>query len=136
MEGVGYRLRLDSKEGKLIQNSLASTEAAMKNILGLALCVIIALVVAVGLYAVYAVGKQAGSKSQMQFTSSGPTVDQLIQLSELAVLRVQVSDVLIGGNDNARIAILVRGDADMSVDLSKTEVAKKSAAGAASDHGV
>jgi hypothetical protein len=55
------------------------------------------------------------------------TVEQFREVSELATLRLEVSDVLesrVGGfTGGASALVLVRGDVDLSVDLSKAELA-------------
>lgn len=70
----------------------------------------------------YYLGHSHAFAERPQYSSSGPTVDQLTQLSDLVVLRVQVSDVLQAKSKGTQMAILVRGDADIAVDLSKAEI--------------
>jgi hypothetical protein len=54
--------------------------------------------------------------------SSGPTIDHLESLSELVCLRVHVSDVLVGENDNYRGSWLIKGDAVLAIDLRQAKI--------------
>lgn len=60
-----------------------------------------------------------------QFTSSGPTVQQLESLGHLTVLRLTVADVLEGRGHGYRGAWLIRGDALYSIDLRKATLQSK-----------
>lgn len=54
--------------------------------------------------------------------SSGPTIEHLETLSDLICLRVHISDVLVGENDNVRGSWLVKGDAVLGIDLRQGKV--------------
>ncbi len=67
-----------------------------------------------------------GHRSQpAQVVSHGLRIDEVRKIARLAVLRVQVADVIEGNNHGATAAVLVRGDADMAVDLDRIEIADK-----------
>jgi hypothetical protein len=58
--------------------------------------------------------------------SAGPTVQQIQELADLIVLRVQVADVLEGEHSRgAKMAVLVRGDCDLTIDLSRARIVEK-----------
>lgn len=57
-----------------------------------------------------------------EFAYAGPTFAEIQQLADLAVLRVQVTDVLEGRNNGARMALLVRGDYELAVDLAQVQI--------------
>jgi len=54
--------------------------------------------------------------------TTGPTVQHLESLSQLVCLRVSVSDVLVGENDDCRGSWLVRGDAVLAIDLKQAKI--------------
>jgi hypothetical protein len=55
--------------------------------------------------------------------SLGPRVQEIQELSELVALRVQVADVLMAEHSHgAEMALLVRGDCDLTIDLAQAEV--------------
>lgn len=80
---------------------------------------------AAGLAAVGYIGYQAGIQQHgpVQVTSTGPKIEDVRAIAKLAVLRVQVANVLEGQNAGAVGIVLVRGDADMAVDLERIEIA-------------
>lgn len=49
----------------------------------------------------------------------GPRIEDVRRIAKLAVLRVQVADVIEGRTAGALAAVLVRGDADLTVDLDR-----------------
>lgn len=57
-----------------------------------------------------------------QLTSSGPRIEEVRRIAKLAVLRVQVANVIEGRTAGARAAVLVKGDADITVDLDQIEI--------------
>jgi len=57
-----------------------------------------------------------------QFTSSGPRIEEVRRIAKLAVLRVQVANVIEGRTAGAQAAVLVKGDADITVDLDQIEI--------------
>ena len=58
--------------------------------------------------------------------SSGPTIEQVQELSELVVLRLQIADVLYNdGIPGAKMAVLVRGDCDLVVDLHRAKILER-----------
>jgi hypothetical protein len=57
--------------------------------------------------------------------SQGPTIERLESLARLVTLRIGVADVLVGTGPNCRGAWLIRGDALLAVDLSKTAITEK-----------
>lgn len=60
-----------------------------------------------------------------QLVSHGLRIDEVRKIAKLAVLRVQVADVIEGNNHGAMAAVLVRGDADIAVDLDQIQIADK-----------
>jgi hypothetical protein len=82
------------------------------------------LVVGLGaaIWGAYEFGRQRGGS---RFSSSGPRIDEVREIARLAVLRVQVADVIEGDTAGARAAVLVKGDADMAVDLERIEIADR-----------
>jgi|GEM_PF-2492737 len=60
--------------------------------------------------------------SPRHVVSAGPRVEDVRRIARLAVLRVQVADVIEGRNAGARALVLVRGDADISIDLDGIEI--------------
>jgi hypothetical protein len=60
--------------------------------------------------------------SAVQAWSSGPTIEHLESLSELVCLRVHVSDVLVGENDQYRGSWLIKGDAVLAIDLRQAKI--------------
>jgi len=81
---------------------------------------------AVGLLAALWTAFQAGRQTRSsQFRSSGPRVEEVRQIAKLAVLRVQVADVIEGNTAGAKAAVLVKGDADIAVDLDQIELAER-----------
>ncbi len=71
------------------------------------------------LWTAYELGRQTSSSS---FVSAGPRIEEVREIAKLAVLRVQVADVIEGDTAGARAAVLVKGDADMAVDLERIEI--------------
>jgi hypothetical protein len=59
---------------------------------------------------------------QPSFTSTGPRIEDVRKIAKLAVLRVQVANVIEGNTAGARAAVLVKGDADIAVDLDQVEI--------------
>ncbi len=49
--------------------------------------------------------------------SAGPRIEDVRRIARLAVLRVQVADVIEGRTAGGRAVVLVRGDCDIAVDL-------------------
>jgi hypothetical protein len=90
---------------------------------GNSLITVIALAL-VAIVVAYFAGRHA-SPSQRSY-SQGPTLHALERLSELVVVRPQISDVVIGENDNLKGSWLVKGDALISVDLSKAIISDAS----------
>jgi hypothetical protein len=80
---------------------------------------------AAGLAAVGYLGYQVGTQQHgpVQITSAGPKIEDVRAIAKLAVLRVQVANVLEGQNAGATGIVMVRGDADMAVDLDRIEIA-------------
>jgi hypothetical protein len=70
-------------------------------------------------------GRAHSAPTPPQFTSSGPTVQQLESLGHLTVLRLTVADVLEGRGHGYRGAWLIRGDALYSIDLRKAAIQSK-----------
>ncbi|HNQ24662.1 MAG TPA: DUF4230 domain-containing protein [Phycisphaerae bacterium] len=62
--------------------------------------------------------------------SLGPTIEQVRELAELIVLRVQIADVLYNNDETgARMALLVRGDCDLVIDLDRAAIIEKDEVG-------
>jgi hypothetical protein len=55
--------------------------------------------------------------------SAAPRIEEVREIAKLAVLRVQVSDVIEGRNAGGRALVLVHGDADLAIDWGLIEVA-------------
>jgi hypothetical protein len=61
--------------------------------------------------------------SNISIHSAGPTIKQVQELADLIVLRVQIADVLYNDDDSgAKMAMLVRGDCDLIVDLNEARI--------------
>jgi len=94
-------------------------------LLGLAFRVALIVLVAVAAMWVYAAKEPP---QQPKFVSLGPTVEEAQKLSELITLRIYISDVLIGSDEqwigNVEAAFLIKGDALISVDLAQMQIAK------------
>ncbi len=60
-----------------------------------------------------------------RITSSGPRIEEIRKIAKLAVLRVQVANVLEGTNAGGRAAVLVKGDADIALDLDRIRIADR-----------
>ncbi len=60
-----------------------------------------------------------------QIVSVGPRIEDIRRIARLAVLRVQVADVIEGRNAGARAVLLVKGDADIMVDFGAIEIADR-----------
>jgi len=54
-----------------------------------------------------------------------PRIEEVRRIAKLAVLRVQVANVIEGTNWGGKAAVLVKGDADISVDLSGIEIVQR-----------
>jgi hypothetical protein len=74
------------------------------------------------LWAAYTLGHRSGSS---HIVSAGPRVEEVRRIAKLAVLRVQVADVIEGRNAGAMAVVLVKGDCDIAVDLSGIEISDK-----------
>ena len=72
------------------------------------------------LWGAFEVGRGNAAKSEI--TSSGPRIEDVRKIAKLAVLRVQVANVIEGQTAGARAAVLVKGDADIAVDLDQVEI--------------
>ena len=58
-------------------------------------------------------------------SSSGPTIERLERLSQLVTSKVTICDVLVGVSEDSKAAFLIRGDALIGLDLSKTVITEK-----------
>lgn len=87
----------------------------MKNLL-------LALMVLIGLLLVGFQAARSLIAPAVTAWSSGPTIERLESLSELVCLRVHVSDVLVGENDNYRGSWLIKGDAVLGIDLRRAMI--------------
>lgn len=64
-----------------------------------------------------------GQRGQSPRTISGaPRIEEVRRIAKLAVLRVQVADVIEGNTAGATAAVLVKGDADIAVDLDQIQI--------------
>jgi len=77
---------------------------------------------AAAIWGAYELGRQTGGS---RFNSTGPRIEEVREIAKLAVLRVQVADVIEGDTAGARAAVLVKGDADMAVDLERIAIADR-----------
>lgn len=57
--------------------------------------------------------------------STGPKIEDVRRIAKLAILRVQVANVIEGQTRGARAIVAVRGDADISLDLDQIEIAER-----------
>lgn len=57
-----------------------------------------------------------GARSAASVVSTAPRIEAVREIAKLAVLRVQVADVIEGRNAGARALVLVHGDADLVID--------------------
>ncbi len=71
-------------------------------------------------WAGYYFGQLSATKS---IVSAGPRIEDVRRIAKLAVLRVQVADVIEGNNGGGRAIVLVKGDADMAIDLDHIQIA-------------
>jgi len=86
---------------------------------------LLAVLLAAALAGVYFAGRQS-APLRVSVTSTGPTVEQIQELADLIVLRVQVADVLEGVHpEGAQMAVLVRGDCDLVIDLTRAAIAQR-----------
>ena len=73
-------------------------------------------------YGAYFFGRQTGTT---HIVSAGPRIEDVRRIAKLAVLRVQVADVIEGHNGGGRALVLVKGDADMAIDLDQIRVTER-----------
>ncbi len=71
------------------------------------------------MWAGYFVGQRT---SASRFVTAGPRIEEVRRIAKLAVLRVQVADIIQGNTAGASGAVLVKGDADMVVDLDRVQI--------------
>ncbi len=74
------------------------------------------------IWAGYQWGQLSTSKSVL---SAGPRIEDVRRIAKLAVLRVQVADVIQGNNNGGRAIVLVKGDADMAIDLDRIQLSDR-----------
>lgn len=70
----------------------------------------------------YFLGQQA---QPTQIVSVGPRIEDVRRLARLAVLRVRVADIIEGSTGGARGLVIVKGDADIAIDLDRIEILDK-----------
>lgn len=90
----------------------------LKTLTNAVILVLVGAAIALGVS--YASGVVGAQKTVI--TSTGPTVEQVKELSELVVYRCQIADVIKGESSAARAAILVKGDCDLAIDLNQAKV--------------
>jgi hypothetical protein len=73
----------------------------------------------------YQLGRCGAAPAPVQLASVGPRIEDVRRLARLAVLRVQVADVIEGRSAGAEAAVFVRGDADLVVDLEQVEIVER-----------
>jgi hypothetical protein len=74
----------------------------------------------------FEVSRRSGAAPGASVSSQrGPRIEDIRQVAELAVLRVQVSDVIEGRNAGGQALVLVHGDADVAVDWSQARLASR-----------
>lgn len=83
---------------------------------------LLAVAVVVVVWGSYEVGQQQGGP---RIVSAGPRIEDVRRIAKLAVLRVQVADVIEGQTGRAKGIVLVRGDADIAVDLDRVRIAAR-----------
>ncbi len=105
-------------------NSRALPAPAMLNPLRWTSPLVLAGIVGL-LWSVYQLGQRAAGRAPAELVSTGPRIEDVRQIAKLAVLRVQVADVIEGRNAGAEAAVLVRGDADVVVDLEQIEITER-----------
>ena len=91
----------------------------------LVLCAVAAAIGLALVLAAFFYGRTWSVPAPPQFTSSGPTIQQLEAMGHLTVLRLSVADVLEGRGHGYRGAWLIRGDALYSIDLRKAAIQSK-----------
>lgn len=74
------------------------------------------------LWGAYSLGQRGKS---VRTISGAPRIEEVRRIAKLAVLRVQVADVIEGNTAGAMAAVLVKGDADISVDLDQIQIAAR-----------
>jgi uncharacterized protein DUF4230 len=57
--------------------------------------------------------------------SSGPTIEHLESIRQLVCLRVHISDVLVGQDDDYRGSWLIKGDAILAIDLGQAKILER-----------
>lgn len=82
------------------------------------------LIAAVLLFGLYFVKREFYDESPTEILSAGPTVEELQQMSELVSTKVIISDILEGENDQYKGTWIIRGDALLTIDLSKATITK------------
>jgi hypothetical protein len=57
--------------------------------------------------------------------STAPRIEDVRRIARLAVLRVEAADVIEGTTAGAKALVLVKGDADLTIDLEQIEIAER-----------
>lgn len=57
-----------------------------------------------------------------RIVSTGPRIEDVRRLARLAVLRVRVADIIEGTTAGAHGLVIVKGDADIAIDLDRIEI--------------
>ena len=81
---------------------------------------ILAVAVLIVIGAVSFLGGSASKKDEP--TSSNPTITEVQELGELVALRVSVADVMEDASYDYRTVFIVRGDAEIAVDLESAQL--------------
>jgi hypothetical protein len=80
----------------------------------------------IGLGAVVAGAYFLGQQAQpTRIVSTGPRIEDVRRLARLAVLRVRVADIIEGTTAGARGLVIVKGDADIAIDLDRIEIVER-----------
>ena len=91
---------------------LSAAAAAILALPGLALLV----------WGAYRLGQSA---SPPRVLSTAPRIEDVRRIAKLAVLRVQAADVIEGTTAGAKALVLVKGDADLTIDLDQIEIVER-----------
>jgi hypothetical protein len=74
---------------------------------------------------IFLAGRWSHHSPEPSFSSSGPTVTQVQSLAELVTVRIMICDVLTGEDEANRGSWLVKGDARIGIDLSRSVICQK-----------
>ncbi len=92
-----------------------SLSAAARAVLMVPVCAFLA-------WAAYRFGQSVPPPTTL---STAPRIEDVRRIARLAVLRVEAADVIEGTTAGAKALVLVKGDADLTIDLEQIEIAER-----------